>query len=152
MTSRCKKGCVQRPSPRPEPLNEVVRRNMQAMPTRHSCPEVSLRRLLHRLGLRYRLHRNGLPGRSDAVFRRVKVAVFVDGCFWHFCLRNCVSPKNHRMRRDAKLLANRVRDRRNDRALSADGWLALHVREHENMDAAAGRVLKHVQRRSAPNP
>jgi DNA mismatch endonuclease (patch repair protein) len=122
---------------------------MRAMPTRHSRPEVLLRRLLHGLGLRYRLHGQGLPGRPDVVFRRARIAVFVDGCFWHFCPRHCVLPRNNRLWWKSKLLANRVRDRRNDRALSAVGWLAIHVWEHENMDAAAGRVLKHVQRRSA---
>jgi DNA mismatch endonuclease (patch repair protein) len=144
-----KTGCVQRRSHRPEPLNEVVRRNMKAMPTRHSRPEVLLRRLLHRLGLRYSLHGQGLPGRPDVVFRQAKVAVFIDGCFWHYCARHCVLPKNNRLWWEAKLLANRIRDRRNDRALSADGWLALHVWEHEDMDAAASRVHKHVRRRSA---
>jgi DNA mismatch endonuclease (patch repair protein) len=147
MPGNRKSGCVRHPSRRPEPLNEVVRRNMQAMPTSHSRPEVLLRRLLHRRGLRYRLHGNGLPGRPDVVFRRAKVAVFIDGCFWHYCPMHCVLPKNNREWWKAKLLATRVRDRRNDRILSSAGWLTVHVWEHENMDAAAGWVLKHVKRR-----
>jgi DNA mismatch endonuclease, patch repair protein len=122
---------------------------MRAMPTRHSRPEVLLRQLLHRLGLRYRLHGEGLPGRPDVVFRRAKVAVFVDGCFWHYCPLHGMLPRNNREWWRAKLLANRTRDRRNDRALSAQGWLPLHVWEHENMDAVARRVLKHVRRRRA---
>ena len=122
---------------------------MRAMPRRHSRPEVLLRRLLHRVGLRYGLHGNGLPGRPDVVFRQAKVAVFVGGCFWHYCPFHGMFPRNKREWWKAKLLANRARDRRDDRALSAQGWLTLRVWEHDNMDAASRRVLKYVKRRRA---
>lgn len=120
---------------------------MQMMPVKNSKPEVRLRQLLHERGLRFRLHRGGLPGRPDIVFGPAKVAVFLDGCFWHNCPRHCVLPKNNRRWWRKKLMENRARDRRKDRALAKQGWLAIHVWEHENMETAAKRVFKHVKNR-----
>ena len=131
---------------RPPPLNDTVRRSMQTMPTKDTSPELSLRRNLHRRGMRYRLHDATLPGRPDIVFRRPRIAVFVDGCFWHHCPWHCVLPKNNRMWWKKKLLGNRDRDRRKDEALAARGWLAIHVWEHENMATAAVSIATLVGR------
>jgi DNA mismatch endonuclease (patch repair protein) len=129
----------------PPPLNVIVRRNMRTMPTRDSSPELELRRILHGLGLRYRLHARLLPGTPDIVFPSAMVAVFVDGCFWHACPKHCVLPRNNRGWWRHKLLANRRRDLAKDRQLKAIGWLPIHVWEHEDMTAAGGRVARLVR-------
>ena len=74
-------------SPRigPPPLNDVVRRQMQSMPRRDTGAELALRHALHQLGLRYRVHLRTLPGTPDIALTRARIAIFVDGCFWHRC-------------------------------------------------------------------
>jgi DNA mismatch endonuclease (patch repair protein) len=117
------------------------------MPTRDSRPEIALRRAIHRCGLRYALHAKDLPGRPDIVFRTARVAVFVDGCFWHGCPRHAVLPRNNRAWWKRKITANRMRDKRNDRALRALEWLPMHVWEHADMNAAAARIAGAVRHR-----
>ncbi len=131
----------------PKPLNQAVRSNMRAMPRRDTGPEVILRRAIHSHGLRYRLRCADLPCRPDFVFPRQRIAVFVDGCFWHYCPQHCVVPKNNRLWWLAKLRANRRRDRRNDKALEKLGWVAIHVWEHENYVSAANRISRAVRGR-----
>lgn len=131
----------------PSPLTEVVRRNMRTMPTRNSSPEVRLRRILHRFGLRYRLHSSDLPGRPDITFSSAKVVVFVDGCFWHACPTHGVLPKNNREWWRRKLLMNRKRDRDKDRVLKSTGWLPIHVWEHDEMASAARKIAQIVRGR-----
>lgn len=70
-------------------------------------------------------------GRPDFVFRRKRVAVFVDGCFWHACPRHATRPKNNRAFWAAKLAANRARDRKVTRTLRALGWKVVRIWEHE---------------------
>ncbi len=132
---------------RPMPLSESVRRNLQSMPTKNSGPELELRRALHGLGLRFRLHAADLPGRPDVVFRRARVAVFVDGCFWHYCRTHCVLPRNNRAWWRDKLQANRSRDRCNTRTLTRDGWLVVRVWGHQDMVPAARRIRRVVHQR-----
>lgn len=103
-------------------------------------PELAVRRELHRRGLRYRVNVRGLPGRPDIVFTRARIAVQVDGCFWHGCPDHAVAPKANADWWLAKLAANRERDARNDRALSAEGWLVVRVWEHEEPLTVADRV------------
>jgi DNA mismatch endonuclease (patch repair protein) len=131
----------------PQALNATVRSNMRRMPTRDSVPEVQLRSRLHRLGLRYRLHQASLPGRPDIVFASARVAVFVDGCFWHWCPTHCTVPRHNRDWWLQKLEGTRRRDRLKDNALAAQGWLAIHVWEHQNMDAAATRIAGVINKR-----
>ena len=138
---------IRKNSRRPLPLNRKVHRGMQLMPTKNSAPEITLRRLLHRRGLRYRLHANFLPGRPDIVFSLAKLAVFVDGCFWHYCPIHGTVPKHNRNWWSKKLLATRERDRRKDFALEERGWLAIHVWEHENMEVAAASIALRVKQR-----
>jgi len=132
---------------RPAALNATIRSNMQRMPTRHSEPERRLRSLVHRQGLRFALHDLSLPGRPDIVFRSARVAVFVDGCFWHWCPRHCTIPRHNREWWLKKLGGNRRRDRLKDNALAEMGWLAIHVWEHQNMDKAAARIAELVSKR-----
>lgn len=74
------------------------------------------------------------------MFTRARIAVFVDGCFWHACPVHGVLPKNNRDWWRAKLDRNRVRDQEKDDALGALGWTVIHVWEHEPVDAAAARI------------
>jgi DNA mismatch endonuclease, patch repair protein len=108
-----------------------------------TTPELSLRRELHRRGLRYRVHVEPLGGRrcrADIVFPGRRLAVFVDGCFWHRCPVHGVEPRTNSEYWAAKLERNVTRDRLNDEALVAAGWEVLRVWEHEDARVAADRV------------
>jgi DNA mismatch endonuclease (patch repair protein) len=109
---------------------------------------MALRSELHRRGLRYRIHRpiEGLVRiRPDVVFVAARVAVFVDGCFWHRCPEHASDPKaNARWWRE-KLARNVDRDRRTDSALKALGWKVMRVWEHEDPVAAARRVQAAIE-------
>jgi len=101
-------------------------------------PELRVRRLVHGLGYRYRLHAKDLPGRPDLVFRARRKVIFVHGCFWHRhegCPRNRIpkSPERRAFWRD-KLDANALRDRKNEAALRDMGWRVLVVWECETKD------------------
>jgi len=112
---------------------------MRRQGRRDTKPELRLRRELHRRGRRYYVDRAPLPGlrrRADLVFPRLKVAVYVDGCFWHACSQHGTRPKNNRDWWDAKLDGNVQRDRDTDRRLTAAGWRVARVWEHEDLTAA----------------
>jgi DNA mismatch endonuclease, patch repair protein len=113
---------------------------MSAMPTRDTRTEVALRRELHRRGLRFRVQARNLPGRPDIVFTRARIAVFVDGCFWHCCPVHGTSPKNNRDWWAAKLGENVARDRRKDDDLYELGWLPVHVWEHDDPASSADTI------------
>jgi DNA mismatch endonuclease, patch repair protein len=118
-------------------------RRMQRQRRRDTHPELALRRELHRLGLRYRVDRRVLPGlrrRIDVVFGTAKVAVFVDGCFWHSCPRHATLPRANAEWWTDKLARNVERDRDSDRRLADAGWLPVHVWEHQDMVEAARRI------------
>ncbi len=121
----------------PTALNDMVSRQMSAMPTRDTGTEVALRRELHRLGLRFRVQVRALPGRPDIAFTRARIAIFVDGCFWHKCPTHGSAPKNNGPWWSAKLDGNVARDRRKDEQLRAMGWLPVHVWEHEDPTTSA---------------
>jgi len=87
-----------------------------------------------------------LTVRPDFVFRRERLVVFVDGCFWHGCPIHFTRPKSRRVFWDAKIAANRARDRRLDRALRAAGWRVLHVWEHALAPREIARTLARVRR------
>jgi DNA mismatch endonuclease (patch repair protein) len=111
---------------------------MQRMPRASTGPEVALRRELHRLGVRFRINHPALPGRPDIAMTRARVAVFVDGCFWHRCNQHGTLPKHNAQWWAEKLERNVQRDREKDDALASMGWLAVHVWEHEDpVEAAA---------------
>jgi len=84
--------------------------------------------------------------RPDFLFRRERLAVFVDGCFWHGCPAHYTRPKARRAFWDAKIAANQARDRRIDRALRAAGWQVLHVWEHALATRQLGRTLARLRR------
>jgi DNA mismatch endonuclease, patch repair protein len=121
---------------------------MRANRGRDTAPELALRRALYARGLRYRLHRRpvrGLRCTPDIVFVGARVAVFVDGCFWHRCPVHGTDPKANGDWWARKLDANVARDRRNDQALRAHGWSVIRVWEHEAPDTAADRVAAVVK-------
>lgn len=90
---------------------------MQSQATRDTKPEIMLRQELHRRGVRYRLHRRDLPGTPDIVLVRCRVAIFVDGCFWHGCPEHFTPPKSNRQWWLNKIAATGERDARADAAL-----------------------------------
>nr|VFJ54090.1 MAG: T/G mismatch-specific endonuclease [Candidatus Kentron sp. DK] len=127
---------------------EQRRRCMSRVRGRNTKPEVLLRRVLWAQGARYRLHAK-LPGRPDLVFRGKRLAVFVDGCFWHGCPIHGEIPASNREFWEKKLGDNIARDRRIDAELSEMGWRVLRIWVHEikeDVAAVAEKVMaaRHV--------
>lgn len=111
---------------------EQRRTNMSAIRSRDSQAEMSLRHALRLRGLSgYRCAWRGVYGRPDVAFTRWKVAVFVDGCFWHGCPTCYVRPQQNRAFWDAKLSTNQARDRVVDEELGRQGWVVLRFWEHD---------------------
>ncbi|WAM00188.1 very short patch repair endonuclease [Streptomyces sp. Je 1-369] len=128
------------------------RRNMQAIRSRDTKPERLIRRLVHAQGLRYRVAAKPLPGlrrTADMVFRPARVAVFIDGCYWHGCPEHYVPPKTNSGYWSDKVLRNMTRDRDTDQRLTDAGWLVLRFWEHEPADDCAARIAAEVERRRA---
>ncbi|MCX5406994.1 very short patch repair endonuclease [Streptomyces sp. NBC_00335] len=114
--------------------------------------EMALRRALHASGLRYRVHRRpakGVRREADIVFGPTRIAVFVDGCFWHGCPEHVTWPRRNAEFWRAKIEGNRARDRDTDVRLAELGWLSLRVWEHESPDEAALRIAAAVAGRRA---
>jgi DNA mismatch endonuclease Vsr len=109
---------------------------MSRVRSKHTKPELAVRRLAFAMGFRYRLHVQSLPGTPDLVFRKLRKAVFVHGCFWHghSCPRGSIPSTNVNFWQN-KIAANRVRDRRSQKTLLADGWSLLTLWECEIKDA-----------------
>lgn len=123
---------------------------MRRQPRRDTRPEVELRRQLHHLGLRFRVDRQVLAAgrrRADVVFGPSKVAVFVDGCYWHRCPQHGTLPKTNTQWWSDKLDRNVQRDRDTDQALAQANWLTIRVWEHEDMPRAALNILETVNAR-----
>ena len=121
---------------------------MRGNRARNTSPEVALRSTLHRRGLRFFTHRRPLPGlrcEADLVFPRLRLAVFVDGCFWHGCKVHKRPPKANRAYWVAKIERNVERDREQDRNLREAGWTVVRVWEHESLDEGAERVIAAVK-------
>lgn len=117
---------------------------MQRQGRRDTKPEMLLRRALWARGLRYRVDRAPIPGmrrRADLVFGPSRVAVYVDGCFWHSCPEHATLPKNNREWWREKLAANVRRDRDTDRQLLEAGWQVVRIWEHEVAAHAVERVI-----------
>lgn len=123
---------------------------MSSLARKDTAPELALRRALHARGLRYRLQIH-VPGnqrrRIDIAFTRAKVAVLVDGCYWHGCPDHGTRPKANREWWDWKIQRNRDRDRDTDRLLDEHGWAVVRVWEHEDPEAAAVRIEEIVRSR-----
>src|SRR5258706_12912524 len=117
---------------RPPASSLDVRRRMQATRRRDTPGEIALRQALRALGLRYRVDVT-VPGtrrRADVAFIRAKVAVFLDGCFWHGCPKHGTWPKVNASWWRTKIEGNRLRDRDTDRRLRRAGWTVIRYWEH----------------------
>lgn len=122
---------------------------MRGNARRDTKPELAVRRLVHASGLRYRVDFAPLSEmrrrKADLVFTRAKVAVFVDGCFWHGCPRHYRKATTNADYWVAKVRANQARDTSTDLALSESGWTVLRFWEHEQPDEVARKVISTVR-------
>jgi len=112
---------------------------------RDTAPELALRRELHRRGRRFFVDRrvsSQCRVRPDLVFPRARIAVFVDGCFWHFCEEHTHLPKANADLWHRKLLANRQRDAQNQAILMTESWRVLRFWEHQD-EVAAATLVEH---------
>lgn len=108
---------------------------MSRIGSKNTAPEIVIRRLLHAMGYRFRLHRKDLPGKPDIVFVGRRKAIFVHGCFWHaHGCRIGQPPKSKPEFWEPKLQRNRARDAKNEGALRTDGWSVLTVWQCEIKD------------------
>jgi DNA mismatch endonuclease (patch repair protein) len=110
--------------------------NMSRIRSKNSGPELKVRKLLYRMGYRYRLHLSSLPGRPDIVFPKLRKVLFVHGCFWH-CHKGCVDshvPKSAVNYWEPKLARNVARDEEHERKLVSEGWRVLVLWECEVAD------------------
>lgn len=117
--------------------SEATRRSMRSNRGRDTGPEWRVRRLLHARGLRYRVNAP-LPfdsRRADVLFVGAKVAVFIDGCFWHGCPQHYTAPATNREYWHDKVVGNAARDRDTDRRLAEDGWTVLRFWEHQDAES-----------------
>jgi DNA mismatch endonuclease (patch repair protein) len=128
-----------------------VRARMQRQQTRDTQPELAIRRLLHAAGLRYRVDAAPLPTlrrRADVVFGPAKVALFVDGCFWHGCPEHGARPTHANPVYWAdKISRNRERDIDTDRLLEEASWISIRVWEHTDPRQIAEDVISIIRSR-----
>lgn len=129
--------------PHPGACTPEVSARMSAFPRRDTLPELALRRLLHSSGYRYRVH-YPVPSRRrrtvDIAFTRYRIAIFVDGCFWHGCPEHGTLPVSNREWWDRKIQVTRLRDVDTADSLGTAGWVVLRFWEHEAPEDMAARV------------
>ncbi|GAA1939049.1 very short patch repair endonuclease [Agromyces allii] len=124
--------------------SEGTRRSMQSNRGRDTKPELAVRRMLHAAGLRYRVNVRPVPELRrtvDVVFTRARVAVFIDGCFWHGCPEHYQRPGRNQEYWDDKKARNQERDAETSAVLTELGWTVLRFWEHEHPDGIAGSVI-----------
>ena len=117
-------------------VSEQRSRNMSAIKSKNTKPEIKVRKVLHSMGYRFRLHRKDLPGSPDIVLPKYKTVIFVHGCFWHRH-KNCKyasTPKTRQEFWEAKFRENINRDKLNQENLSSKGWKIIIVWECEIKD------------------
>ncbi|MBV7698736.1 very short patch repair endonuclease [Streptomyces sp. TRM70350] len=118
---------------------------MSKQVSRDTAPEIAVRRLLHAAGLRYRVNVPvpGMPRRTiDIVFPKAKIAIFLDGCFWHGCPQHATQPKANAEWWRTKLAKNLARDRETTAHLEAEGWTVLRFWEHDSPEKVALSVTQ----------
>lgn len=126
---------------------------MSRQRTHDTRPELALRSELQRRGIRFRVHLRPLPSvrrEADIVFTRARVAVFVDGCFWHGCPEHRTHPRRNASFWFDKIEMNRLRDVETDVLLGAAGWLSIRVWEHEGVPEAADRIVAALNKSAHP--
>lgn len=125
----------------------AVRASMRANRSSDTAPELALRRELHRRGLRFRVNMQPIVGvrrTADVVFTRRKIAVFLDGCFWHGCSTHYRAPAQNGSYWRSKLERNIRRDEAVNELLERAGWTVIRVWEHESVEDAADRIMQVV--------
>ncbi|QMU74562.1 very short patch repair endonuclease [Streptacidiphilus sp. PB12-B1b] len=138
----------------PTASSAAVASRMSRQVSRDTAMELAVRRQLYGQGLRYRIH-VPVPGMArrtaDIAFKGPRVAVFLDGCFWHGCPQHATSPKANAAWWRTKLDRNMARDLETTEHLTALGWTVLRFWEHEDAQAVAERIASEVRaRRDAP--
>ncbi len=134
--------------------SQTTRRAMQGNRSRDTKPELAARSLIHAQGLRYRVGDRPLPGlrrTADLVFRRDKIAVFLDGCFWHGCPEHYTQPATNFEYWSAKISGNIERDKDTNARLEQAGWTVLRFWEHEPPETVAEAVSQTVRASRARN-
>ncbi|MEV6306047.1 very short patch repair endonuclease [Actinoplanes sp. NPDC051861] len=135
------------------PSSSGVSARMSRQKRQNTVPELAIRRLLHAAGLRYRVAWRipGMARRSvDIAFTRAKLAIFVDGCFWHSCPQHRTSPASNSAWWANKLETNQRRDTTTDEHLAALGWNVLRIWEHDDPANAARRIIERLQEANEP--
>lgn len=127
-----------------KPSSAGVSARMSRQARRDTNPEVAVRKLLHASGYRYRINER-VPGMSrrtmDIAFTRAKVAVMIDGCFWHGCPQHATQPKANAEWWREKLARNVERDLETTEHLTVAGWTVLRFWEHESPEDVASRII-----------
>lgn len=125
-----------------------TRSSMRGNRRRDTLPEMKVRRIVHKAGLRYRVDFPPLSEyrrmRADLVFTRLKIAVFVDGCFWHGCAEHYKRSKTNVDYWEEKIRSNQARDKRTDQLLEKEGWMVLRFWAHEDPYEVAECVIRQV--------
>jgi DNA mismatch endonuclease (patch repair protein) len=127
--------------------SEATRKKMLGNKSRDTSPELRVRSLVHRRGFRYRVAQRPIPTlrrTADLVFRRARIAVFIDGCFWHGCPEHYRPPNTNPDYWRDKIEGNRLRDQETDELLAQAGWEVLRFWEHEDEDEVADAVCAAV--------
>lgn len=141
------------PLPYPLPSSAAASAVMRGNKKVDTAPELAIRRLLHSKGFRYRVNYlvtlSDLKVRSDLVFTRQKVAVFVDGCFWHGCPVHGTQPRSNALYWRTKIGRNQQRDQQIDRCLSSSGWTVVRVWEHEKPGAVVAALAQTLHNASS---
>jgi DNA mismatch endonuclease (patch repair protein) len=125
---------------------------MRGNRSRDTLPELAIRKRLHKRGLRYRVDlrpEKDVNRRADIVFAKARVAIFIDGCFWHGCPQHYVASKSNVAYWAPKIARNVERDRETSTALSARGWMVLRYWEHEDPADVASAIERAVRERLA---
>lgn len=121
---------------------------MRGNQRRDTVPEMAIRRAVHARGLRYRVDSRPVPDinrRADLVFARAKVAVFVDGCYWHGCPEHGTVARTNVGYWSSKIERNRARDRETNTLLLERGWVSLRIWEHETVTTAVEKIVAAVR-------
>lgn len=120
---------------------------MRGNRSRDTKPELAVRRLLHAQGMRYRVNVRPLPSlrrTADIVFTGTRIAVFLDGCYWHGCPEHYVASKSNRDYWESKIATNMARDAETTRVLSAAGWTVRRYWSHMHPEEVAGSIRDRV--------
>jgi DNA mismatch endonuclease (patch repair protein) len=133
--------------------SDRARNVMRGNRSRDTRPELAVRSAVHRRGLRYRVSARPLPNirrSADLVFAKARVAIFVDGCYWHGCPEHYVPSLSNQEYWNEKISRNRARDADTDARLLAQGWLPVRIWAHEDPEQSADLIARVVQERSIP--